>query len=295
MSFSFTRGIAIPTRLRAPGFLRRFASKRTGLIAAGFIVLLVLATVLLPLVWTVDPNAQDLRNTLAAPSAEHPLGTDAFGRDLLARLISGGQVSLQAAVQATLLALAIGVPLGLLAGYLKGVVDVVLSRIVDALIAMPSLVVIFAIVGIIGPGLTNAMIALGIVLSTEFFRVARGATMDVGSQLYVTAGRAVGLHPVRILGGYILPNAIGPILIQTSFAAAIAIVGEASLSFIGVGVQLPQASWGSLVRDGFTAIYQNAFVVVPPSILVIVTILSFSVLGDALRDSLGRRSFGSSR
>lgn len=267
---------------------RSFRGKKVGVAAAIALFLLILFCWVGPLLGLQDPNSQDLYNRAQPPSPEHWLGTDAYGRDVLARLMFAGQTSLIAAAQATGIAALIGVPLGALAGYVGGWSDAILSRVTDALMALPGLILVFAVIGVIGPGLTNAMLALGILLSTEFFRVTRAATLTARGQLYVLAARAVGVRPSRLLGRHILVNIASPLMVQASFCVGMVIMAEASLSFIGVGVQLPQASWGSMVREGFDQIYSYPLMMLPATLAIIFTVLCFSLVGDALRDALGR-------
>lgn len=271
-------------------FLHRIKTNKVGMASLGFLIFLVLACWIGPLLISLDPNVQDVYNRGSGPSSEHWLGTDAFGRDILVRLLAAGQTSLIAAAQATGLAMLIGIPLGLAAGYIGGIVDTVLSRIVDTILSMPALVLVFAIVGVTGPGLTSAMMALGFIVSTEFYRVSRAASDRAAGQLYVTAARAVGVPPYKLLFRHVLINVASPLIVQASFCIGLVIMAEASLSFIGVGVQLPQASWGSMVREGFDQIYSYPALVIPPTIAIITTVLAFSLFGDAVRDALGRDS-----
>jgi peptide/nickel transport system permease protein len=267
--------------------LHRLLGDRAAIAAALFLVLMVLVAVVGPHL-TLDPNLQTLADRNQGPSAQHLLGTDRFGRDLLARLVVGAQVSLLGASLAVGVALVVGVPLGLVAGYAHERVDTALNSVSDTVLSIPPLLLAMVIVGIRGPGLTNAMIAVGIVLSPRFFRVTRTQTRIARRELYIEAERAAGCPVPRILWRHVLPNVSGPILVQISFALGMAIVVEASLSFLGLGVQAPTASWGSMAQDAFQAIQSSTWQLYPPAAVMCLTILAMSVLGDGLRDALGR-------
>ncbi|TQM11336.1 ABC transporter permease [Pseudonocardia kunmingensis] len=284
-------GGGVPLRRRRGNgrALRQLRRNRAAMAALGFLVLVVAAAVLAPVLMPTDPAAQDLINQLQGPSAQHLLGTDTFGRDVLSRLISGAQVTLLAVVQALVISTVLGIPLGLVAGFAGGPVDAVLSRISDALLSLPPLILALAIVGIIGPGLGNVMMAIGIVLAPPLFRLARGAAQSVTSETYIEACRAIGCSPWRLLWRHVLPNASSPLLVQLTFSAGVIVIAEASLSFLGLGVQPPEASWGTMLRDAFDAIYDSPSFMVAPALMIVLTILAFAVLGDGLRDALEGR------
>lgn len=260
---------------------------RHKLIVAALVFLLFLIAVAVASPWLApkDPDVQQLANRLQSPDGEHLLGTDSFGRDTLSRLLVASRVTLIAAAQGLGLAIVAGIPLGLLAGYVGSWIDAVLSRIADGLLALPPLILALAIIGILGPGLTNAMIAIGLVLSPRFFRVARSAAESVTHEGYIEAARADGCSPWRVLARHVLPNASGPLLVQASFGVGLVITAEAGLSFLGLGVQPPQSSWGSMIREGFDVVYEDTFMLIPPTVMVVVTILAMFLLGDGLRDA----------
>lgn len=270
--------------------LRRLLRNRGAVIAFGFIVLLGLVAAFGPLLPLADPNEQVLAVKNSGPSAANWLGTDSFGRDILSRLVAATRVTMLASLQGLTVALVLGVPLGLLAGYLGRITDSVLSRIADGFLSLPPLILALAILGVAGPGLTNAMVAIGIVFAPRFYRVARSAAQTVTSETYIEAVRADGCPTGRILGRHVLPNASSPLLVQISFTIGFIITAEASLSFLGLGVQLPTASWGSMLRDAFTNIHASWFPIIPPAVLITLTVFAFSVLGDGLRDAFGRDS-----
>jgi peptide/nickel transport system permease protein len=202
----------------------------------------------------------------------------------------------------------LGIPLGIFAGMVGGWVDSILSRIADALLTLPPLVLALATIGLLGPGLTNAMLAVGIVLAPSMFRLARASSQSVSEELYVEACRAAGCSRWRILWRHLLPNASSPLLVEITFAAGAVITAEASLSFLGIGAQPPQVSWGLMLRDAFDEVYEASWLMIPPAIMIVLTILAFAIAGDGLRDavegktharlrkgSLTNRLFGSAR
>jgi peptide/nickel transport system permease protein len=269
--------------------LRRVFRRRAALVAACFVVGLVAVAVLAPMLAPHDPGRQDLLVRLEGASGRHWLGTDSLGRDNLSRLLEGTRVTLWAALQAITLAIVLGIPAGLAAGYAGGRIDAGFNRVADVLMALPPLMLALAIIGILGPGLTNAMIALGVISAPRFFRVARAAAASVRNETYIEATRALGCSPARILVRHVLPNSSGPLLVQVTFAFGAVVTAEASLSFLGLGAKAPTASWGSMVRDAFNNVYDSKFQLVAPSLMIVLTILAFSVLGDAARDALGRQ------
>jgi peptide/nickel transport system permease protein len=270
--------------------LRRLLHNRAAVVSFAFIVVLVLIALLSPWITPYDPARQNLVERLQGPSRDHWLGTDGFGRDNLSRLIEGTRVTLWACVQALGLAIAAGIPTGLLAGFVGRRVDGILNWVADVLLSLPPLILALAIVAVLGPGLTNAMIAVGIVFAPRFFRVARAAALSVRNETYVEATRAVGCSMPRILFRHVLPNSSGPLLVQVTFAMGLVVIAEASLSFLGLGATPPTATWGGMLRDAFDNVYASTFPMLAPSLMIVLTILAFSILGDALRDSLGRQS-----
>jgi peptide/nickel transport system permease protein len=270
--------------------LRRLLRNRAAVVSFGFVVLLVLVALLSPWLMPHDPARQELVERLQGPSGDHWLGTDSFGRDNLSRLIEGTRVTLWACVQALALGIVCGIPTGLAAGFVGRRVDGILSWIAEVLLSLPPLILALAIVGVLGPGLTNAMIAVGVVFAPRFFRVARAAAISVRSETYVEATRALGCSTSRILLRHVLPNSSGPLLVQVTFAMGLVVIAEASLSFLGLGATPPTATWGGMLRDAFDNVYDSTFPLLAPSLMIVLTILAFSILGDALRDALGRQS-----
>lgn len=271
-------------------FWRRMKRQRPAMVALGFVGFLIVVTILADVLAPFDPDAQAVRDRLSGPSADHLLGTDDLGRDILSRLIVATRISLGAAVQAVGIGLVLGLPLGLIAGYRRGWVDAVLSRIVDGFMSIPPLLLAVAIVGVLGPNLTNAMIAVGLAYAPRIFRLMRATSMSVREETYIEATRAAGASTARIIIRHVLPNVLPALLVQVSLMMGFSILAEASLSFLGLGVQPPAASWGAMLGRAYRDIYQAPLLVVFPGVAIMLTVLAFNVLGDGLRDALGRET-----
>ena len=277
-------------RGRGPGarFVRRFRRQRVAVVGLAFLVLVVVLALLAPVLAAQDPNAQVLRDRLQGPGGRHWLGTDDLGRDVLSRLLYAARVSLLAALEATVVAVALGVPLGLFAGYLGGWLDAVAGRAADAVMSVPALLLALAIVGVLEPNLTNAMVAIGVVYAPRFFRVVRASALVVRQETYIEAARSLGGSTPGILWGHVLPNVLSPLVVEVSIAMSFAMLAEAGLSFLGLGVQPPDASWGSMLGRSTRFMDQAAHLVLIPGTAIFLTVLAFNVVGDGLRDSLGR-------
>jgi len=270
-------------------FLRRFKSNRGAMIAFGFIVFLTIIAIIGPWIAPYDPNKQDLANTLADPFTNgHFLGTDELGRDTLSRLIVAARVAMLASAQAVTIAMILGVVPGLLAGYIGGWFDLIVMRITDAVQSFPPLILAIAVVGILGPGLRNAMLAVGIIFFPNFLRIVRGAVLEVREETFIEASRSIGTPTMRIVRTRILPNVLPPLLVQISLAAGFALLAEASLSFLGLGVELPDSSWGQMLGRAYNNFSRQPWLIVWPGVTIALTVLAYNVMGDGLRDSIGR-------
>jgi peptide/nickel transport system permease protein len=236
-----------------------------------------------------NPNQPQSAGVLTAPSHAHLLGTDQLGRDVLSRIIYGARTSVQAGVVSVGFALIVGVFIGLLAGYYGGWTDDALMLLVDALWSFPTLVLALAIAASLGPGLTNAMLAIGIVFTPIFARLVRGQTLSVRERDFVVAARAIGAGPARIMLRHIWPSVTAPIIVQASLLVASAIVVEAALSFLGLGVEPPTSSWGSMLKGGYQYMQQAIWLSVVPGVAIFITVLAFNLLGDGLRRALDPR------
>lgn len=259
-----------------------------GLTCLLFLIMMVLAAIFAPLLAPYDPIKNDLSNVLASPSTANWFGTDELGRDVLSRLLFAARVSLLAALMATAVAVVIGFPFGLLAGYAGGRTDRVLIKLSDGLMSLPGLIIILAVIAVFGPGLAPAMITLGLIMSPSILRIVRGSTLAVRNEMYVDAARVLGLPSRTIIRRHILPHALPPLIVQTSLMLGIALLIEAGLSFIGLGVQPPASSWGLMLARARTYMGQAPALMFPPGIIITLTVLALNLLGDSIRDSLGR-------
>jgi peptide/nickel transport system permease protein len=269
--------------------LRRLVRRKGALVGLAIILLFVAVAVLAPLVAPYDPAAQAWTAVRKPPSWAHWFGTDEVGRDLLSRVIFGARASLLAGVISVCIALGIGVPLGLTAGYLGGFVDALLSRLTDAMLACPYLILAIALAAFLGPSLGDAMIAIGVATTPIFLRLTRGQVMAVKVEDYVEAARAVGNPGWRIALVHILPNILPPLAVQASLSIAAAIIAEASLSFLGLGEQPPDPSWGSMLNAAQRFLSNAPWMALWPGLAIFITVMSFNLLGDGLRDALDPR------
>lgn len=252
-------------------------------LSLGFLLTLLLVAVFARQIAPYPPTTQDVNNTLAAPTAQHPLGTDDLGRDVFSRLIHGAPATLYASFLAVSVGLLIGLPVGLLAGFLGGWVDDVIGRLIDTLLSFPAIVLAIAVTGALGVGLTNSMVAVGIVFSPQLARLSRAQTLIVKQELYVDAARVFGASLGRILWKHILPNAVQPVIVQVTLLLAVALLAEASLSFLGLGVQPPQPSWGAMLARAYQYMEIAPEQMYAPGIAILLTALSFNALGESIR------------
>lgn len=268
------------------GFGRWLRRDTRASLSLGFLVLLVVVAVLAPVLAPYSPTDQNLDNMLLAPSAEHWLGTDDLGRDVFSRLIHGAPATLYASFLAVGIACLIGVPIGLVAGFLGGWVDDVIGRVVDTLLSFPAIVLAIGVTGALGIGLTNGMIAVGIVFSPLLARLVRAQTLIVKQELYVDAARCFGASNLRIIAQHIVPNAIQPVIVQVTLLLAAALLAEASLSFLGLGVQPPQPSWGGMLARAYNYLEIAPEQMYAPGLAILLTALAFNALGESLRVAL---------
>ena len=271
---------------------RRFLRHRMAVVSALFLVLMILVTFpLAPLVTPSDPDRIDLKAIGKAPSLAHPLGTDLTGRDLWSRLVYGGRVSLSVGVVAVSIYVTLGVLLGSLAGYYGGRVDGWIMRFTEIVMAFPTLIILITIVAIVGPGLFNSMIAIGLIGWTGIARLVRGQILSLRSMDFVTAARAVGSPQRRILVQHILPNVVAPIIVAATFGIAGAILTEAGLSFLGLGIKPPTPSWGNMINEAqqLTVIESKPWIWLGPGLMITLSVLAINFIGDGLRDALDPR------
>jgi peptide/nickel transport system permease protein len=259
-----------------------------GLVGAGIVALNVLVALFGPLIWTLDPN-EIAYLRFEPPSWAHPMGTDELGRDQLARIIHGAQVSLQVGAISVSIAFVGGVVFGLLAGYYKGILDTLLMRLVDIMFSLPGIVLAIMIAGLLGPNRRNAMIAIGIVILPAFARVVRGAVLEVMGYPFTESARALGASGGRIMLRHVIPNIVAPLLVLVTVYLSVAILAEAALSFLGLGTQPPEASWGGMLNTSRTYVDIDPWLSIFPGAAIMIAVLGFNLLGDGLRDILDPR------
>lgn len=271
-------------------FVRQFVRHRLAMVGFFIVLLLVVVAAFGRALAPYDPLGMDFGALFAPPSSSHLFGTDEFGRDIFSRVLYGARISLQVAFIAVGISGTAGVLLGLLAGFLGGWIDELVMRFMDVLFAFPAVLLAITIMAILGRGVGNAMIAIAIVYVPIFARVTRGAVIGVRGREYVTAARALGKRPFGIMLRHVLPNAIGPIIVQTSLSLAFAILAEAALSFFGLGTQPPDPSWGRMLSEGRGFLRQAPWMGIFPGLAIMLSVMGFNFLGDGLRDLLDPRS-----
>ena len=264
---------------------RKLRRRRSAMIGLVVVVLFVAAALLAPF----DPIETSWSAIRKAPSAAHWFGTDDIGRDVLSRIVWGTRASLLAGVVAVSIAVALGVPIGMTAGLVGGFVDALISRLTDAFLACPFLILAIALAAFLGPNLTNAMIAIGVSATPIFVRLTRAQVLNVKVEEYIEAARALGTSPFRIAWRHVLPNILAPVIVQSTLAIAAAIIAEASLSFLGLGQQPPAPSWGSMLNTAKNYVDNAPWMAIWPGLAIFLLVLSFNLLGDGLRDALDPR------
>ncbi|MGY8661880.1 ABC transporter permease [Bradyrhizobium sp. UFLA05-109] len=268
---------------------RRLFKRKAAVLGLVVMTVFILLALLAPLIVPYDPVATSWSLVRKAPTALHWFGTDELGRDILSRVIYGARASLLAGAISVAIALGIGVPLGLLAGYRGGFTDALISRITDAMLACPFLILAIALAAFLGPSLGNAMIAIGISATPVFIRLTRGQVLSVKAEDYVEAARALGNPSWRIAFAHILPNILPALLVQATLSIAAAIIAEAALSFLGLGQQPPAPSWGSMLNAAQRFLTQAPWMAIWPGLAIFLVVLSLNLLGDGLRDALDPR------
>jgi len=276
------RRLAVPARWRNP----------VGIAGAIIVGVVVLTALFGHLIWTINPN-NPAWTRLLGPSWAHPMGTDDLGRDTLARIIHGSQVSLEVGAVAVGISLTAGVLIGVLSAFYKGFLDLVLMRVVDVIFAFPYLLLGLLVVGLLGPSRLHAMMAIGIVFAPQFARVMRASVLEVMGQPFIESARSLGANDARIIARHVLPNVVAPLIVLTTVYFSQAILAEATLSFLGLGTQPPEAAWGNMLSTARGFIDADAWMGVFPGLAIMITVLGFNFLGDGLRDILDPRLGGS--
>ncbi len=274
---------------RRPGVLRRLGRHRTAVVGlvilAGFIVATALAPSLLP----YDPNAADFDHVLLRPAALHPLGTDQLGRDLLTRIVYGARVSFLIGILAVGMSALLGVPAGLISGYRGGIVDLAMQRLVDLLLAFPGFLLALTLIAVLGVGVTNVVVSVGLATAPVYIRLARGVALSIKSQVYIEAARAIGVAESRIVARHVLPNCLAPLIVQSTLQLGAAILTAAGLGFLGLGVKPPTPEWGTMLGEGQTYLFSSWYIATFPGIAIFLAVMAFNLLGDGLRDALDPR------
>ncbi len=272
--------------------VRVFFTRKLVLIGFVIIVVAILAALFAPWVAPYDPYEQDLSSSLLQPCSSHLLGTDALGRDTLSRIIYGTQTSLKVGIVAILIAAGIGMTLGLLAGYFGGFTNTIIMRCIDALMAFPMILLALVIAALLGGGLTNVIIALGITMLSTYCRLMCSQVLTVKENDYIMASRAIGTSNLRIMLRHILPNSFPPLIVLITMNLGFAILAEAGLSFLGIGIEPPGAAWGAMVSEGYRYLFTHPMLSFAPGIAIMLLVFAFNMVGDGLRDALDPRLRG---
>ncbi|OGO30759.1 MAG: ABC transporter permease [Chloroflexi bacterium RBG_16_56_11] len=285
--------LEIPPRINEfRRFTRVFLGRKVVLFGVVVIVIFLITAAFAPLIAPYDPYKPDLANFLASPSSAHLLGTDNFGRDTLSRIIYGTRISLMVGVIAVGIAATTGMILGLIAGYFGGWRYTIIMRLMDALMAFPMILLALLITSLLGGGLVNVMIALGIALMPGYARIMCGQVLSIRENDYVLAGKSMGASDLRMMLRHIFPNSLPPILVMITMMMGTTILAEAGLSYLGIGVELPTATWGGLINEGYQYLISNPILSFAPGIAIMVVVFSFNMVGDGLRDAIDPRLRG---
>lgn len=267
----------------------KFRHNRSAMLGAAIVLFFMLAALFAPVIAGYDPSQVSFTAIRKSPSLAHWLGTDELGRDILSRLVFGARASLLAGVCSVLIALLVGIPFGLLAGYFGGIIDGCISRATEALLSIPFLILAIALAAFLGPSLVNAMIAIGVSAAPLFIRLARGQVLSIKNEDYVQSTRSLGASNTRIVLRHILPNIMPALIVQATIMIASAIIAEASLSFLGLGLQPPNPSWGSMLNTAKNFMTQAPWMSIFPGTAIFLVVFGFNLLGDGLRDALDPR------
>lgn len=283
-----TADIAMQPAIRAPWMegMQRLLRQKTAIFGLIIVCLLLLTALLAPLLAPYDPVASDLPSRLQAPSAAHFLGTDELGRDILSRIFYGSRISIQIGILAVGISLIFGTFLGAISGYYGGKLDMAIMRVIDIVMAFPYILLAIAITAMLGPGLNNAMIAIGVVGIPIYARVVRGAVLSVKEMEYIESAKVSGCSSLRIIMKHVLPNCLAPLIVQATLGIGTAILDAAGLSFLGLGAQPPKPEWGIMLNKGKDVMHNAPWVIMFPGVAILFTVLGFNLLGDGLRDAL---------
>lgn len=270
---------------------KKFLSHKLAMVGAIVLLIEIICVILLPMILHLDPYSMDYMSFGGAPSAEHILGCDDVGRDLFARLLYGGRVSLQVGICSALVSLVIGVPLGLIAGYFRGWIETVIMRCADVFMSFPTMILILVLASVLGQSVMTVTMVIGFLGWTEFARLIYASVLSIREKDYVESAKAIGTKNGEILLRYVLPNSFAPVIISFTFRTAQAIITESSLSFLGLGVQPPEASWGNILyyAQSISVLSNKLYMWVPSGFALVLTVLSINFVGDGIRDALDTR------
>jgi len=271
---------------RTARFLRVFLGRKTVVVGLAVLIIILLAALFAPLVMQYDPNKQVLSSALQGISAKHLLGTDTMGRDVLTRIVYGARISYSIGFVAVLFSGTVGMLLGTVSGVVGGVIDSVIMRVMDAMMSIPMIIMALFLGAIFGKGLFNVMMAVGISMIPSYARVTRGQVLTLKESDYVTAGTVCGAGKLRNALSHIVPNCLSPVIVLMTMNLGTAILNEAALSYLGMGINPPTASWGSMVSDGYSYLSMNPIIAIAPGVAIVIVVLCFNIVGDALRDAL---------
>ncbi len=272
-----------------PGIWRRLRRHRTALVGLAILATFVAATTAASAILQWDPNEADFEQVLQWPSATHLLGTDQLGRDLLTRVVYGARVSFLIGILAVAMSAVIGVPVGLISGYYGGMVDMAIQRLVDLLLAFPGFLLALTLIAVLGVGVTNVVVSVGLATAPVYIRLVRGVALSIREQVYIEAALAIGTQPSRILARHVLPNCLAPVIVQSTLQLGTAILTAAGLGFLGLGVKPPTPEWGTMLGEGQTYLFSSWYIATFPGIAIFLSVMAFNLLGDGLRDALDPR------
>jgi peptide/nickel transport system permease protein len=273
-------------------FIRVFLARKTVVASLAIILTMIICAIFAPLIAPFDPYKQDYTQILADPSLAHPLGTDLVGRDVLSRIIYGSQAALLVGIVSVAIASVIGIILGLFSGYVGGLIDAIIMRAMDALMAIPPIILAVVFVAAFGGGLTNVIITLGLSLVPTYARLMRGQVLAIRDSDFIVAQELMGSTNLRNMIKHVLPNCISPLIVLITLNFGVAILAEAGLSFLGLGIVPPKAAWGSMINDGYKYLLSNPILSFAPGMAVVLVVVAFNIVGDALRDALDPRLKG---
>lgn len=272
-----------------PGVWRRLRRHRTAVVGLAVLAAFFIGSLLAPLLFAEDPTEANFERVLQPPSRGHLLGTDNLGRDLLVRIIYGARVSFLIGLLAVSLSAALGVPVGLVSGYYGGRLDLAIQRLVDLMLAFPGFLLALTLIAVLGVGVTNVVVAVGLATAPVYIRLVRGVALSIRTQVYVEAAQALGARAARILLRHVLPNCLAPVIVQSTLQLGTAILTAAGLGFLGLGVKPPTPEWGTMLGEGQTYLFSSWYMATFPGLAIFLAVLAFNLLGDGLRDALDPR------